>query len=264
MPLRALPAALLAALALGASSPAAQSSGRALRLPDPLPSRTIDLPILMYHRVGPITAALPAVTRMLTVTPSDFQAQMRWLVAHRYHAVSPLRAFEALEYGRPLPPRPVLITFDDGYRDVLWHAAPVLHRLRLPAIEFVITGRISGPDPSFLTWPELSRLQALGVTIGSHTVTHRDLTLLPASSAWAELRDSRRALERHLGHPVQFFAYPFGGEDASVVALALKAGYVFAVTTHGGIAQSAAQPLLLHREEVTDTTGPDGLAGLVG
>jgi len=253
----------LALAALAIASPAEARSG-VLHLPDPLPSRTLDLPILMYHRVGPVIASQPAITQTLTVSPADFEAQMTWLVAHGYHAVGPLRAFEALEYGRPLPPKPVMITFDDGYRDVLWHAAPVLHRLHLPATEYVITGRISGPDPSFLTWPELLRLEKLGVTIGSHTVTHRDLTLMPSSEAFTELRSSRQALERHLGRPVQWFAYPFGAENPAVVALALKAGYVMAVTTHGGVMQSAAEPLLLHREEVTDTTGPTGLAGLVG
>jgi peptidoglycan/xylan/chitin deacetylase (PgdA/CDA1 family) len=172
--------------------------------------------------------------------------------------------YAALEEGRPLPAKPVMITFDDGYRDVLWHAAPVLHRLHMPATEYVITGRVSNGDPSFLTWPQLARLEKLGLTIGSHTVTHRDLVLMPPSEALRELRDSRRSLEQHLGHTVQWFAYPFGAESPAVVALAERAGYVLAVTTQGGTAQSASAPLLLHREEVTDTTGPRGLAGLVG
>jgi len=235
-----------------------------LRLPDPLPTRTIDLPILMYHRIAAVDPSLPAVTRTLTVSRADFEAQMEWLHAHGYHAVSQLQVFRALEDGRPLPARPVMITFDDGYRDVLWHAAPVLHRLHMPATEYVISGRISNGDPSFLTWPQLVRLERLGVTIGSHTVSHRDLTLMPPSEAFTELRDSRRALEQHLGHPVQWFAYPFGAENAAVVQLAERAGYVLAVTTQGGTAQSASAPLLLHREEVTDTAGPGGLASLVG
>jgi peptidoglycan/xylan/chitin deacetylase (PgdA/CDA1 family) len=238
--------------------------GGVLRLPDPLPSRTIDLPILMYHRIGPVRPGLPAVTRTLTVSPEDFAGQMRWLMSHGFHAVTPLQVYQALEQGRTLPPRPVLITFDDGYRDVLWHAAPVLHRLHMPAVEYVITGRVSNGDPSFLTWPQLQRLEKLGVTIGSHTVTHRDLVLMPPSEAFTELRDSRHALEQHLGHAVQWFAYPFGAENATVVGLVERAGYVLALTTSGGTVQSASAPLLLHREEVTDTAGPNGLAGLVG
>ena len=242
---------------------AAPAAG-ALHLPTPLPARTIDLPVLMYHRVGPILASQPAVTQTLTVSPADFAAQMTWLHAHGYHAVTPLQAFEALEYGRALPAKPVMITFDDGYRDILWHAAAVLHRLHMPATAYIITGRVSGPDPSFLTWPELARLERFGFTIGSHTVTHRDLRLMSSADAYGELRNSRQALEQHLGHPVQWLAYPFGGENASVVALARRAGYVLALTTQGGTMQSAAQPLLLHRYEVSDTTGVSGLAGIVG
>ena len=239
-------------------------AGGALRLPTPLPTRTIDLPVLMYHRVGPILASQPAVTQTLTVSPADFAAQMTWLHAHGYQAVTPLRVFEALEYGRSLPAKPVMITFDDGYRDILWHAAAVLHRLHMPATAYIITGRVSGPDPSFLTWPELVRLEGFGFTIGSHTVTHRDLRAMSSTEAFKELQDSRRALERHLGHSVQWLAYPFGAEDPAVVALARKAGYVLALTTQGGAVQSSAEPLELHRYEVSDTTGVSGLAGIVG
>jgi peptidoglycan/xylan/chitin deacetylase (PgdA/CDA1 family) len=99
-------------------------------------------------------------------------------------------------------------TFDDGYRDVLWNAVPVLTRLRMPATAYVITGRVSGPDSSFLTWGELRALERHGVAIGSHTVHHLELPLLSDASARRELVESRRALERHLGQPVQWFAYP--------------------------------------------------------
>jgi peptidoglycan/xylan/chitin deacetylase (PgdA/CDA1 family) len=234
-----------------------------LRLPEPLPDRTIQLPVLMYHRIGPITPSLPAITQRLTVSPQDFAAQMTWLHAHGYHAVSVQQAFEALEFRKRLPAKPVLITFDDGYRDVLWQAAPVLHRLHMPAVEFVITDRVSGSDTSFLTWPQLQHLERLGVAIGSHTVHHLDLPTLSSSAATAELRDSRRALEQHLGHPVQWLAYPAGRENPAVVAIAQKAGYVLAVTTQPGLTQSASAPLTLHRYEVLNTTGVGGLAAIL-
>jgi peptidoglycan/xylan/chitin deacetylase (PgdA/CDA1 family) len=255
-----LVAAFAAALVLVSG---AAGGGRILRLPHPLPSRTIELPILMYHRIGPLTPSLPAITKSLTVTPSDFRAEVEWLAHHGYHAVSQLQAFEALEYGKPLPSKPVMITFDDGYRDVLWHAAAVLHRLHMPATAYIITDRVDGPDPSFLTWPELVRLEELGFTIGSHTVHHLDLTSLSGADTWSELADSKRTLEQRLGHPVQWFAYPAGREDPSVVALARKAGYVMAVTTRPGSAQSAQDPLTLHRYEVLDTTGVAGVTAFV-
>jgi peptidoglycan/xylan/chitin deacetylase (PgdA/CDA1 family) len=189
---------------------------------------------------------------------------MTWLVRHGYHAVGQAQLFAALEGGTPLPPRPIAITFDDGYRDVLWHAAPVLARLHMPATAYVITGRISGPDPSFLTWPELVRLERFGVAIASHTVTHRELTQETDADALHELEASRRALEEHLRHPVQWFAYPAGAEDPRVVALVRRAGYVLAVTTHAGELQRSTHPFELERYEVLDSTGVAGLASMLG
>jgi peptidoglycan/xylan/chitin deacetylase (PgdA/CDA1 family) len=237
---------------------------RPLRLPAALPSRRLRLPILMYHRIDRSRPGEPAITRGLTVAPADFAAQMRWLVRHGYRSVSERQAFMALEHGGPLPRRPVLISFDDGYRDVLRYAAPLLARLQLPATAFVITGRISGADTSFLRWGELRRLERLGVEIGSHTVSHPDLTALGPAALTAELVRSRRALEAHLHHPVQWLAYPAGRFDGRVVAAARRAGYVLAATTQPGSTQLAGQPLELHRFEVLGGAGPGALAGILG
>ncbi len=159
---------------------------------------------------------------------------MAWLKAHGRHAITQKQLYDALTRGRPLPPHPVLITFDDGYRNVLENAAPVLARLHMPATAYMITERISGPDPSFLTWRMLRALERGGVEVGSHTVTHRDLTSLSDAQALAELVKSKRTLERRLGHRVPWLAYPFGGEDPRIVAFARRAGYALAVTTHSG------------------------------
>ena len=235
-----------------------------LSLPSPLPHRSLAVPILMYHRVGPIWAGEPAISAALTVRPADFAGQMRWLRRADFHAITQLQLFDALEHGARLPPNPVLITFDDGYRDVLWNASPVLERLGMPATAYVITGRVSGRDPSFLTWPELRLLQRRGFDIGSHTVHHVELTHVTPAQAFSELTASRRALERHLRRPVQWLSYPAGAVDAAVLPLVRRAGYVLAVTTRPGDVQSGADPLELRRDEILDTTGVRGLAALLG
>ena len=232
----------------------------ALRLPAPRRSTSpVDVPILMYHRVATMVVGIAG----LTVSPRRFDAEMRWLHANGYHAVSQEQLYGALEYGLRLPPRPVMITFDDGYRDVLWNAAPMLHRLHMPATAYVITSRLSGWDPSFLTWSELVRLEHLGFDIGSHTVHHTELAHVPAATAWTELVDSRRALEARLRRPVRWLAYPAGDVDPRVVQLARGAGYLLAVTTAPGNAQYASSPLLLHRDRVLGTTTVSELATLV-
>ena len=219
-----------------------------------LPRRTLHVPILMYHRIDFHRPGLPAITQRLTVDPQAFAAQMTWLAHHGAHAITQLQLFNALMYGKPLPAHPVMITFDDGYRDVLGHAAPVLKRLGMPATAYVITDRISAGDSSFLTWGDLRLLEQAGVTIGSHTVTHTELPSLDDQRARTELTTSRRVLERRLGHPVQWLAYPAGREDARIVSLARSAGYVLAVTTQPGADQHAADPLRLNRYEILDSS----------
>jgi peptidoglycan/xylan/chitin deacetylase (PgdA/CDA1 family) len=236
---------------------------RPLALPSTLPTGTVALPILMYHRIDQLTPDLPAITRGLTVPPRDFAAEMTWLHSNGYHAVTQRQVFDAVVHGRSLPAKPVLITFDDGYRDVLRYAVPVLQRLHMPATAYVITARISSGDTTWFTWGELRRMERLGWDVGSHTVTHPDLTTLSTGEVTAQLTHSRNALEKHLGHPVQWFAYPSGAENSTVVDLTRQAGYVLAVTTQPGTDQDRSRPLELHRYEVLDTTGVAGLASLL-
>jgi peptidoglycan/xylan/chitin deacetylase (PgdA/CDA1 family) len=188
---------------------------------------------------------------------------MRWLHSHGFHAVSQSQLFAALERGAPLPRQPVMITFDDGYRDVLANAAPVLAGLHMPATAYVITSRISGRDPSFLTWNDLVKLEHDDITVGSHTVHHLELPGLTDRVAMRELVRSRLALEQRLHHPVQWFAYPSGEENAHTWELVRRAGYVLAVTTRSDDMQRASSPLALNRYEVLDTTGVDGVAAFV-
>jgi peptidoglycan/xylan/chitin deacetylase (PgdA/CDA1 family) len=235
-----------------------------LRLPATLPSRSRVVPILMYHRVRVAPASAPAISRRLTVHPADFARQMRWLDGHGFTAITQRQLFNALMCGRPLPRKPVLISFDDGYRDNFQNASPVLERLGMRATAYVISGRISNGDPSFLSWRQLELLEARGVEIGSHTVSHRELTGLSDSEAFAELVRSRRTLERRLGHRVPWLAYPIGAYDSRIERLARRAGYVLAVTTEGGTRQSAQRPLALRRLRIVNTTGVPGLAAMLG
>ena len=215
----------------------------------------------MYHRVH---AAPPASQRQLTVHPVDFARQMRWLKRHGYRAITQRELYDALFRGKRLGPKPILITFDDGYSDVFHKALPVLKRHGMRATAYVISGRTLRSDTVFLTWHLLRALERDGVEIGSHTVGHRDLTSLSDGDARRELVHSRRAFERRLGHPVRWLAYPFGRYDSRIERLARRAGYLLAVTTEHGVVQSARRPLALRRLRILDSTGVAGLAALLG
>jgi peptidoglycan/xylan/chitin deacetylase (PgdA/CDA1 family) len=235
-----------------------------LRLPAVPPSRRVRVPILMYHRIDRLSAGLPSITRSLTVSPGDFSRQMEWIESHGYHTITQMQLWRALMGGRALPTRPVLITFDDAYRDVVGYAAPVLVRDHEHATAYVITDRLShGRSSPWMLWSQLPLLERDGFDIGSHTVSHADLVAVGPARARFELRASRFALERFLHEPVQWLAYPYGKVDATVERLAREAGYVLAVTTQGGTTQNAGSPLLLRRDEITATMGLTGFATLL-
>jgi peptidoglycan/xylan/chitin deacetylase (PgdA/CDA1 family) len=238
-------------------------SSSAPRLSARPPHRELVVPILMYHRINVAPASAPAISRRLTVRPAEFARQMTWLKRRGYRTVTQRQLFEALMHGKPIGARPIMLTFDDGYRDVFARAAPVLVRLGMRATAYVISGRVSNGDPSFLTWSMLRALEFRGVEIGSHTVSHRDLTTLSNAQARDELRRSRQMLERVLDHPVPWLAYPFGAFDRRIEAMARRAGYALAVTTRAGAVQSARAPLALRRIRVLDSTGVRGLAALL-
>lgn len=234
-----------------------------LTLPDPLPNRTLHVPILMYHRIAVLNGDEPSVTVGLTVDPGEFQLQMAWLHDHGYQTITQLQLFEALMQGKALPEKPILLTFDDGYRGIATIAAPIMKQFGYVGTAYVITDRIAekrNAAPTWLTWSQLRILEQRGWDIGSHTVSHTEIPHMSTEAALKTLRQSRFTLERHLGHPVQWFCYPAGSVDQKSVEAVRKAGYVLATTTKSGDTLSAQDPLQLERIRVSNTTGVRGLS----
>ncbi len=194
--------------------------------------RRPDTLVLCYHA---ISARWPAV---LAITLTQLREQLEWLVSRGYRGVTFLAATTAAPSHRA-----VAITFDDAFGSVLRHAAPLMAELGFPGTVFVVTkfadaGRtlawdgidhwIGGEHEAELegmSWPELQRLEQAGWEIGSHTVTHPHLTTLDNDALARELRESRAACERALGHPVKSIAYPYGDVDARVLRATAAAGY---------------------------------------
>jgi peptidoglycan/xylan/chitin deacetylase (PgdA/CDA1 family) len=205
-------------------------------------SRHPDSRILTYHSVG-------HRAHEMNVTPDAFRAQMAWLADH--FSVIPLAAAAKSEAG-------VALTFDDGYRDNLVNAAPVLESLGLPATVFVVPGRLGGlldhdrdPETSrLLTWNELEELEAAGVGAGAHTMTHRRLSTLSAAEQREEIGRSGEALAERLGHPIRAFAYPFGAAtDYTALSMRLvrEAGFDHAVSNRYGRNRPGADRWALRR-----------------
>ncbi len=178
---------------------------------------------LTYHDVT------PRKTVWFDCTPSEFRSQIDAMAKAGARFVS-LAQVEAAYRGRPLPTGAVAITFADNYRGFLNYAYPLLKARRIPCAMFVHTGFVgSKAGRPKMTWAELQRLDREGLcTVASQTVTHRSLDALSDDEIDRELRDSKAALEAHLGHPVRYLAYPNGAYDAQCEASARGTGYALA------------------------------------
>ncbi|HXE45890.1 MAG TPA: polysaccharide deacetylase family protein [Conexibacter sp.] len=219
--------------------------------------RTLRVPILMYHRVHAYATELTKSLPDLTVEPQVFAAEVAALAHAGYHSVTVAQLFGALFHGAPLPSKPVMLSFDDGYADDVTQILPVLRAHRMTGVFFIITGRFH--EAGFVDPAQIRQLDAAGMDVGAHTRDHVDLPGLPAATLQSEIAGSRADLERVLRHPIAAFAYPAGRFDAASVAAVRQAGFALAVTTQPGMQLSAQQPLLLPRVRVGRTTTPAGL-----
>ena len=205
--------------------------------------------ILTYHSIG-------YRDHEMNVTPESFRDQMAWLVAHH----TPVTLGEAAS-GRPegvSRGSALAVTLDDGYRDNLTNAAPVLQQHGIPATVFVVVGRLGATlradetkeADRLMTWDDISALESMGVQVGSHTMTHPRLAALSEEEQRREIRDSARLLEDRLGHPIEAFAYPFGTvldyDDVSV-RLVKESGFRVAVSNRYGANGPGADRWMLRR-----------------
>lgn len=217
------------------------------------------IPILMYHKVNPdpSTGGLG-----LRVPPDKFEWQMKYLRKNGYETVSLEDVMDHFEKGKHLPDKPIVITFDDGYKDNYRFAYPIMKKYGYTGTIFVVSKAIGNtnffdvekklqPENKIMDWHEIRELAEAGFTIGAHTVDHPHLAEVPPEVARHQIEESKRALEHGLKKPVEFFAYPYGSYNDTVADLVKQAGYRAAVTTELGLAKADSNPFKLRRIRVT-------------
>src|SRR3954452_10562098 len=194
-------------------------------------ARRMPVPILMYHVV---TEAPPhAANAQLWVAHATFAAEMQALRVAGYHAITLRQAFDAWQHGGPLPRKPVVVSFDDGYLSQYRYARPVLRKLGWPG---VLNLELRNLGAGGISEHEVRVLLADGSQLDSHTLTHPDLTTVPDAQLRRELAGSRHELRRRFGARVaEFFCYPSGRYDARVIAAVRAAGYRGATTVDEGL-----------------------------
>jgi peptidoglycan/xylan/chitin deacetylase (PgdA/CDA1 family) len=213
------------------------------------------VPILEYHVLGAAPADAPYPE--LYVTRPDFHREMSWLEDHGFQAVTLETVEDAWYRGGTLPAKPVVISFDDGYRPQFTYALPELRRHGWPG---VLNLKAEGSD---LYESNVRAMIAAGWELAAHTINHLDLTTLDAAQLQEETAGAGAILRRQYGVPVKDFCYPAGRFDQTVVAAVEAAGYESATTEIPGYADRSA-PYELARFEILGSSGVAGLAADLG
>ena len=226
----------------------------------PGPPRPV--PILMYHVVSDPLPNSPYPD--LYVPRAQFQDEMRALKAAGYTAVTLQEVWDSWHVNGPLPAKPVVVSFDDGYHSHFTNALPVLRALGWPGVLNLELKNIRSDYG--LTDVQVRALIAAGWEVDSHTIDHPDLTTVDAARLRYEVAQSRAELKARFHIPVNFFCYPAGRYDAAAVAAVQAAGYLAATTTQPGLAQPAeADRFTLDRVRVNNgVSGASLVAQLAG
>jgi len=186
------------------------------------------VPILTYHHVG-----IPSGKwRLNSVSEKSFEYQMTFMKRHGFQVISFDDLVEGIKKGHLFSRNTVVLQFDDGYEDNYKYAFPILKKYGFSAIEFLISDKIG--DPGFLTWDEVKEMEKYNLLAGAHTRHHVYLPEVSLIEAQDEIAGSKKVIEDHLGHSIDYFCYPTGGFTEEVKRLVKEAGYRAAVTTNRG------------------------------
>jgi len=212
--------------------------------PTPLPTpdgifRTARVPILMYHYISVPPAGADALRRDLSVSPQTFEEQLRYLKDNGYETISLYDLNRHLQLGNPLPEKPVILTFDDGYRDNFEFAFPLLVKYGFTGVFLLTTAPIDQGNDAYLTWPQVALMSQMGMDMEPHSYTHPNLSGQPLDYVVWQVIGSKEAIEERTGKTCRFFAYPSGEYDQQVVDVLRSAHFWGALAVRSGTTHSS-------------------------
>lgn len=221
------------------------------------PNQYPQLSILMYHSISNTDESNINPYYRLCTSPIQFEEQLNFIKQNNYTILSLEQAVKGL-FTDKLNGRNVVITFDDGYKDFYTNAFPVLQKHGFTAtvflpVEFITNHNVKLKNMPHLSWNDIVELSQHGISFGSHTYFHRQLSELLPFEVELELKNSKRAIEEYLGITINTFSYPFAFPEARpefvtyLKKCMLDCGYLYGVTTKIGTAQKEQDPLFFHR-----------------
>jgi peptidoglycan/xylan/chitin deacetylase (PgdA/CDA1 family) len=207
---------------------------------------TVLVPILLYHHVD-----VSLRDSQYYVSPAKFEEQMKLLRDWGYTTITSELLVKAIKDGADLPPRPIIITFDDGNLDNYTTAFPIMQKYGFTGVVYIV-GLYMGA-PQFMNTDQIKEMVSAGWEVGSHSMSHLDLNSLNPEQQRYEIIDSRRYLENRLGVPVLTFSYPFGVNNIPIINYAYSAGYIAAVGIGYTNDQSKSYLFALQRRAINGT-----------
>lgn len=207
------------------------------------------IPVLNYHQVN------DEDVNLLTVPTETFAQQMQYLADEGYVTISPDQLYEYITTGAPLPEKPILITFDDGYEDNFRNAYPILKEHGMQATIFLITDFV-GQFDNYLNWSEIVEMSEYGIYFGSHTLDHEELIPpMPPEEIYRQLYNSKLVIEWRTLHWCEFVAFPCGSFDDVTLEQATKAGFKGGFTVRYDLAREGDNPFDINRVPVFGHAG---------
>ena len=186
----------------------------------------VRVPILLYHN---LVSNAHNENPMLSITANNFRSHIMALKNAGYESISLEQFYDFANNGKPLPEKPIIITFDDGYSSNYDYAFPILQEFATKATIFVVTSTVGATNtvnfPHF-TWEQAKQMQQSGlIEIQSHSHSHKELALFDIAEIIREIRLSKYLIETNLNKECNFFAYPYGSISESAIQAVWAAGY---------------------------------------
>lgn len=225
--------------------------------------RRIRVPILMYHYVSPLPANADDVRRELSVSPEQFRSHVEYLFYEGYTAISLYQLNDALLNGTSLPPKPVVLTFDDGYIDHFTNVFPVLQEFGYTGTFFIITSLADAGNPAYMSWAQIQQMSDAGMSMEPHTKNHISLQGRSYDTLIYEMLGSIESLQAYTGRLPHIFSYPVGQYDDATLSVAATLPIWRAVTTQAGRWHTTDNRLTMPRVRIPGGLSATGLASIL-